>query len=133
MPKGVWRKEPEKPAWPGEIVPVKDIREVVEAIAGLPAGSMMNKDRSRALSWHRQLVCHLAMELNALPTSGIGLAMGLDHTTVIYGTRRSRERVANDAYWGKVYRAARAALYAKRARKAYPDVDLFAGDAVAAE
>lgn len=103
--------------WPGEIVPVKDIREVVEAVAGLPTGSIMRPNRQRNISWHRQLVCLLALELNAMPLTDIGRALGIDHTTVIHGGKRARERVENDPYWRKMHSAARAALYGKRTAK----------------
>ncbi|MCJ8138590.1 helix-turn-helix domain-containing protein [Falsirhodobacter halotolerans] len=67
--------------------------EVAEAY-GISPAELLGEDRSRHLSHPRQHLYALAQERLGWSTTRIGAAVGRDHSTVHYGIRRARERIA---------------------------------------
>jgi chromosomal replication initiation ATPase DnaA len=66
-------------------------REVAEA-TGIPEKAIRSRSRKRAIVLARQMVMFAARKNTTLTLPQIGNAMGLDHTTVMYGIRAEEAR-----------------------------------------
>lgn len=77
---------------PRAVAPIRAIAEAVAAAHGLSVREMLGTSRRREVAWPRQDAMRLARTAGySLPR--IGRALGRDHSTVLYGVRRSEERM----------------------------------------
>ncbi len=88
--------------------------EVLRAVArtsGLAQEMLRGLGQARRLACVRQLVMYLLRELcpgASLPA--IGLFLGRDHSTILYGCRRAAARLDRDPAFRRLYEAARREL-----------------------
>lgn len=72
--------------------PAALVRELVHGIAemaGVTAADIYSRDRHQAVSWARAMVCRwLRAHESGYSTTGIGHALGLDHTSVLHASKR---------------------------------------------
>lgn len=91
--------------WKGQIPPAKPTprREVMEAAVkavaekhGVTLEDIMGRSKRRHIAWARQEAMHELYALGWLSMPRIGQYLGgLDHTSVLYGIRRHKERTPN--------------------------------------
>lgn len=75
-------------------------RDVILAVAaeyGMTPGQIKFRTRRRKVAWPRQILMLMLRQNCGRSYQQIARAVGVsDHTTVIYGVRRARERVLSD-------------------------------------
>lgn len=78
---------PRKPAPPAELV--HELVTGIADIAGVTAQEVYSQDRHKAVSWVRAMVCRWLRAHDAgYGTTGIGEALGLDHSSVLHALNR---------------------------------------------
>ena len=96
-----------------DIAPKVQVRDVVIAVsvyAGIDTRALLGRCRARELAQWRQLIYLLCYELTyqSLPT--IGDALNRNHTTVLSGCKKYRERMAESREWRQAYDTVRQEL-----------------------
>lgn len=73
------------------------MRSIVEATAvdhGVASGDIMARDRTTEVAMARQDAYHRIQATGRFSYPAIGRFFGRDHTTVLHGVRRHRDRIA---------------------------------------
>jgi len=75
------------------MITVKNVAEIVSEVTGVEVRDIFAKKRDRVTSWSRALVIHLSFEIVSINKSRIARSLGVDHTTVIVGLRKSKDLI----------------------------------------
>ncbi len=82
----------------------RDILRTVSEVTGISTAALQGEKRGGPVSKARQLVFLLCNEhAQQMSTPQIGRLMNRDHTTVIHGTRKARERIQADPDYKETY------------------------------
>lgn len=108
------------------------IAHIVDAVAdsyGVTAADIRGRRQNACYTWARQVTLALCMEFTGQPTTVIGAAFGLDHTTVIHAMRKvarvERETPAAASRLAEVRRAIDVIVPGIIERRAESAVDTF--------
>lgn len=76
---------------------IMDVVRLVSKHTGVPVAYIMGKRRKPEVSEARWLICYLAHDRQKFTLKEIGNVLGLDHTSVLHGVRKERERRQGEA------------------------------------
>lgn len=85
---------------------LNDVMAVVSRHFRVSTIDLKSQRRARQVAWGRHCYCLLARELTGLSYHRIAMSIGnRDHSTVIYGVEKARERLDMDTGYAELYRS----------------------------
>jgi hypothetical protein len=78
------------------MITVKNVADVVADVTCTEVNDIFAKKRDRVTSYARALTVHLAYDVMAIGKSRIARSLGVDHSTVIVGLKKSKDLIAKD-------------------------------------